>query len=71
MLLYSFSIDPMKTQPTGSCNFSEIKNIGFDITLKRPELYNEGFKYDLTFCIINHNILDVRHGNAGLVYANR
>ena len=71
VLLYSFSIDPMKTQPTGSCNFSEIKNIGFDITLKRPELYNEGFKYDLTFCIINHNILDVRHGNAGLVYANR
>ena len=64
LLKYSFSLEPEIYQPTGICNFSEMHKIGFDITIKSNQMY------DLFFIFINYNILDIRHGMAGVVYAN-
>ena len=59
-----FSLEPEIYQPTGICNFSEMHKIGFDITIKSNQMY------DLFFIFINYNILDIRHGMAGVVYYN-
>jgi hypothetical protein len=68
ILSYSFSKHPGEFQPYGSCNMSEIKNIIFNITLKKPP-EEETYKYNLSTYFINYNVLDIRNGMGSLVYS--
>ena len=78
--VYSFSLEPEKYQPSGSCNFSQLNNITFDIELedtpkdnKNPRLgknISREYEYDARFFIINYNILRISSGMAGIVFGN-
>ena len=78
--VYSFSLEPEKYQPSGSCNFSQLNNITFDIELletpkddKNPKLgknISREYEYDGRFFIINYNILRISSGMAGIVFGN-
>ena len=68
ILAYSFSKHPGEFQPYGSCNMSEIKNMIFNITLKKPP-EKETYKYNLSTYFINYNVLDIRNGRGSLVYS--
>ena len=78
--VYSFSLEPEKYQPSGSCNFSQLNNIVFDIKLletpvdnKNPKLgknISREYEYDARFFIINYNILRISSGMAGIVFGN-
>ena len=70
--IYSFSFNPQIFQPTGSCNFSKINLINFNLDIKEPKLYIKSapYSYDFNFYFINYNLLDFRNGLAGLVFAN-
>ena len=68
ILAYSFSKHPGEFQPYGSCNMSEIKNMIFNITLKKPP-EEETYKYNLSTYFINYNVLDIRNGMGSLVYS--
>ena len=60
--LYSFSLNPEKHQPSGICNFSELKKIELKLTnpnTTNTELLIYGFTY---------NILRIKNGQAGLAY---
>jgi hypothetical protein len=75
ILVYSFSKNPSKFTPSGSCNLSEIDNIAFNIDLKKPHVYEAAnfpkYSYDISIYTVNYNILSIQHGMGGLVYANR
>ena len=61
--LYSFSLNPRKYQPSGSCNFSKIDDV--ELIFKSSQNYtNER----LTVYAVNYNVLIVSNGMAGLVY---
>ena len=61
--LYSFSLNPRKYQPSGSCNFSKIDEAELIFT-SNYEYTNE----KLSVYAVNYNILMVSSGMAGLVY---
>lgn len=61
--LYSFSLNPRKYQPSGSCNFSKIDSAELIFNSKQDHSNNKLFVYG-----INYNILVVSNGMAGLVY---
>lgn len=58
LFLYSFSLNPFETQPSGSCNFSKIDDITIDISVdqvsyeKTAKIKIYGFSYNI-FRIIN------------------
>jgi hypothetical protein len=71
---YSFSIDPDKYQPSGSCNMSRINSISiiFDVN---PIPYNPintlpYYKYDFNVYAINYNVLRIMGGMGGLEFSN-
>ena len=68
--IYSFSLDTDSFQPTGTCNFSNINSLIFNVDLKEPSFYGIDYKYDLLFYFINYNILEIESGLGGLVYGN-
>ena len=73
---YSFSLNPENSQPSGSCNFSKIKNFTLHLELKKPPIIivNDSVKneweYNVKVYLINYNILKISNGLGGLVFAN-
>jgi hypothetical protein len=77
---YSFSLEPEKYQPSGSCNFSRLNNIVFDIELQETPINNKDVKlgknvsrdyeYNGEFYVVNYNILRISNGMAGIVFSN-
>jgi len=72
VLLYSFSIEPEKFQPTGACNFSNFKSIELLFNLKSPR-NNETFskknmKYDIKLYTTSYNILKIENGECQLLF---
>ena len=68
---YSFSLNPDKYQPSGSCNLSKIKNIRFEIDLKNisNELSKtEKYKYDVNIYMKYYNVLQIKSGMAELLF---
>lgn len=61
--LYSFSLNPRKYQPSGSCNFSKIDDAELIFTSKQSYTNEK-----LSVYAVNYNILVVSNGMAGLVY---
>tara|TARA_Y200000002_G_C22655105_1_gene653127 strand:- start:115 stop:1482 length:1368 start_codon:yes stop_codon:yes gene_type:complete len=81
---YSFSLNPNKHQPSGSCNFSrftdKVLNLIFDTTTQslnktsdnNPVYYTGQTQQELEIKIyaVNYNILRIMSGTAGLAYTN-
>lgn len=68
---YSFSLNPDRYQPSGSCNLSKIKNIRFEIDLKNitEDLSKtENYKYDLNIYMKYYNVLQIKSGMAELLF---
>ncbi len=75
ILTYSFAVEPDKYQPSGSCNFSHIQTLEFDIEFKNPIVYekSDNYKnvlYDLDIYFVSYNILQIMGGLGGLVFGN-
>lgn len=71
--MYSFSIDPSRYQPSGSCNMSRISNVHLEIETQDvpPEKENQDtYKYNVFVYAINYNILKITGGMAGIAFAN-
>jgi len=67
LFLYSFSINPLEHQPSGSCNFSKIDDITLDI-ITEPITYNN--PANIRIYAITLNILRIINGVAGLAFEN-
>ena len=66
--LYSFSINPLEHQPSGTCNFSRIDNATLNLTFDSDvKTISEN---ELSIFTLNYNILRVMSGLAGMAYSN-
>lgn len=63
--LFSFSLNPEKYQPSGSCNFSR-----FDIKQLQIEFADNIPRSEVKIFGVNYNILRITQGLAGLAYIN-
>jgi hypothetical protein len=65
--VYSFSLNPLETQPSGSCNFSRIPKTSLNVVLNK-DIAIEDDTLDLTVIVVNYNILRIIGGISGLAY---
>lgn len=74
ILVYSFSVEPEKFQPSGTCNFSHIKEVEMKLYLKTPSLYEQSpynnVTYTVNFYIVTYNILQIMGGMGSIIYGN-
>jgi hypothetical protein len=74
ILIYSFSIEPDKYQPSGSCNFSHIKKVEFIMKYKNPVEFDSGVyknvKYNTDMYFVSYNVLQIMGGMGGLMFGN-
>ena len=71
--LYSFSLDPSKYQPSGSCNMSRVSNLQLQLELNPiyPNAENlSHYDYNVFVYAINYNILRIVGGMAGVAFSN-
>lgn len=69
--VYSFALKPEQHQPSGSCNFSRIKSVSLDFTLKAVSNCTDFQNYrNMTVYALNYNILKIEGGVGGLIYEN-
>jgi len=66
--VYSFSLFPVKHQPSGSANFSKIDNISIKLNVNNNINFNNTAKLRV-YCIIN-NILRISNGISGILFSN-
>ena len=66
--IYSFAINPIDHQPSGTCNFSRIDNSTLSITFDTSIEQESSSK--LNVYTVNYNILRIMSGMGGLAYAN-
>ena len=68
--IYSFSMEPEKYQPSGSCNFSRLDNaiLTFTINQKIPKVLTDGIL--IRIYGTNYNVLRIMSGMGGLAYSN-
>jgi len=66
--LYSFSINPLEHQPSGTCNFSRIDNATLNLTYDSDVASISG--NELSIFTINYNVLRVMSGLGGMAYSN-
>jgi hypothetical protein len=67
LFMYSFSLKPFDSQPSGSCNFSKIDDITIDITVE-PISYNRTAK--IKIYAFSWNIFRIMDGIGGLVFSS-
>lgn len=60
---YSFALEPLKLQPSGTCNFSRIDNATLQLECKGEASKAEVYA-------INYNVLRIKNGMGGLTYSN-
>lgn len=65
--VYSFALNPLETQPSGSCNFSRIPKTSLNVVLNK-NINIEDDSLNLTVIVINYNILRIIGGISGLAY---
>ena len=66
--LFSFALNPLEHQPSGTCNFSRIDNTSLNIKFDSDIINVAGSK--LVIFVLNYNILRVMNGLAGISYSN-
>jgi len=73
-LIYSFSINPEKFQPSGACNFTNIKDVRLEIDFKKIYNYEvknkQNVKYNLKLYSTTYNILKINDGICQLLFSN-
>tara|TARA_B100000242_G_C43054960_1_gene493518 strand:+ start:6821 stop:8545 length:1725 start_codon:yes stop_codon:yes gene_type:complete len=73
VLVYSFSLEPEKYQPSGACNFSNIKDAILEIKFKNTTLYeSEGkknVKYNIKIYNTTYNILKIYDNTCQLLFS--
>jgi hypothetical protein len=67
LFMYSFSLKPFDSQPSGTCNFSKIDDITIDITVE-PISYNKTAK--IKIYAFSWNIFRIMDGIGGLVFSS-
>ena len=61
--MYSFALEPLKHQPTGTCNFSKLDSAQLEFD------GNQNYSnYDIFVYAQNYNILRIMEGMGGLLY---
>ena len=65
IFLYSFSLNPLNLQPSGSCNFSKLDDITIDVSLENIS-YNNSVK--IRIYAISNNILQITNGYIKLLF---
>lgn len=81
IFLYSFSINPDKFQPSGSCNMSRVNNISIQFNINNPPaIYGIDpsedtanryyYLYDFNIYAVNYNVLKIMNGLGGLEFSN-
>lgn len=65
---YSFSLNPEKHQPMGSCNMSKFANINLHVDY--TTINHSSTDMNLKVYALNYNILRIMNGMAGLVFSN-
>lgn len=72
--IYSFSLNPLEYQPSGSCNFSFINKIEILFEHEQYSGFNStsttGHDYKCFLYAINYNILLIKNGMGGVKYVN-
>jgi hypothetical protein len=63
---YSFALNPMEHQPSGTCNFSRIDNTTLKLDLTNTHTDDSRIAI---YCV-NYNVLRVMSGMGGLAYSN-
>tara|TARA_B100000795_G_C22802415_1_gene442621 strand:+ start:299 stop:1903 length:1605 start_codon:yes stop_codon:yes gene_type:complete len=77
---YSFSIDPFKYQPSGSCNMSRFNSIELNVETQETPIPNVAinneseltinlYKYDINIYTINYNILRIVSGMGNIEFS--
>lgn len=74
ILMYSFGVNPLDHQPSGSCNFSRFNSIELfleTLDVPRPTgLDDYMYKYDINVYTVNYNILRITNGTGNLEFSN-
>lgn len=77
VFLYSFSLDPTKYQPSGSCNMSRIKNVHLEVETTKVrtsvganDTLNYEYKFNVYVYAVNYNILRITSGMGGLSFSS-
>lgn len=74
IMMYSFGVNPLDYQPSGSCNFSRFNSI--ELFLETQEVpipqgnTNNLYKYDINVYTINYNILRIANGIGNIEFSN-
>ena len=73
--VYSFALNPLEHQPSGTCNFSRIDSAVLDITLGKNNNNDKGIHFNKNiknalFEIygVNYNVLKIKSGVGGVAY---
>ncbi len=66
--LYSFALNPLDHQPSGTCNFSRIDSAVMELKFDSDVSSIDGNQ--LSFYVINYNIFRVMSGMGGIAYSN-
>lgn len=67
---YSFALNPMEHQPSGSCNFSRIDNTTLKVTLTSAATSALSTNSLMYIYCVNYNVLRVMSGMGGLNYSS-
>ena len=65
---YSFSLNPLELQPSGSCNMNKIDNVQIELTL--DNCINENNLCTFKCFSVSYNWLRIKGGYGGLLYVN-
>lgn len=74
IMMYSFGVNPLDYQPSGSCNFSRFNSI--EVFLETQEVpipqgnIENMYKYDINVYTINYNILRIANGIGNVEFSN-
>jgi hypothetical protein len=74
IMMYSFAVNPLDYQPSGSCNFSRFNSIELFLETQdvpRPTgLDDYQYRYDINVYTVNYNILRITSGTGNLEFSN-
>ena len=74
IMMYSFGVNPLDYQPSGSCNFSRFNSI--EVFLETQEVpipqgnVENIYKYDINVYTVNYNILRIANGIGNVEFSN-
>ena len=68
LCVYSFAIEPLKLQPSGSCNMNKIDNVKMELTL--DNCINTNNTCTFKCYSVSYNWLRIKGGYGGLLFIN-